>query len=246
MNRRAMLSLVVVLASLIAVACGGSNPAGPSGSGSVSVQGVVLGSGTGVTGVTASSHAQSAGGPGKVKVMVQGTTITAEVAANGTFQLTGVPSGSFVLVFTIDGAEIGRLELTAPEGSEVKVVLQIAESKVTVIEIKVETGTTETTTSTPDTCIIEGGKVGRGIELEGNVDSGAFAAFKLKVNGNRGSALVDVSASSASYKCNGFKGTDTECKALLVSGAKTHVRGTLMTCTTSAASVTATQVTIQK
>ena len=245
MNRRALLPLVVVLASLFAVACGDSNPAGPSGSGSVSVQGVVLGSASGSTGVSASSNAQSAAGPGKVVVTVADTTITADVSANGTFELKGVPGGSFTLVFKVDGVEIGRIDVVAGEGSEVKVVVQIESSRLVVVEIKVEEGTSTATTN-PAACIIEGGKVGSGIELEGDMSSGNASAFKIAVNGQRSSALVDVNASAASFRCNGFKGTDAECRATLTPGSKVHVRGTLMACTTTTAQVTAAEVKIQK
>jgi hypothetical protein len=40
--------------------------------------------------------------------------------------------------------------------------------------------------------------------------------------------------------------SDAECKASVKSGAKVHVSGTLMTCTTSTANVTATEVKVQK
>ena len=67
----------------------------------------------------------------------------------------------------------------------------------------------------------------------------------LRVNGNRSSGLVDVAGSGASYVCNGKKGS-SDCKANLLPGAKVHVRGNLTSCSTSAASVTATEVMIQK
>jgi hypothetical protein len=73
----------------------------------------------------------------------------------------------------------------------------------------------------------------------------------MQVNGNRvkptggGDGLVDVNAAAASFKCNGKPSTN-DCKLQLVTGAKVHVRGTLTACSTSAASVTATEVMIQK
>ena len=89
--------------------------------------------------------------------------------------------------------------------------------------------------------------MGQGIELEGDVSSGTYAAFKMAVNG-RASTPVDVNASSASFRCIGGAkaATDAECKASVKAGAKVHVRGTLMTCTTSAAQVTAAEVKVQK
>jgi hypothetical protein len=94
---------------------------------------------------------------------------------------------------------------------------------------------------------VNGGTVGQGIELEGNVLSGASAAVKLTANG-RSSVPVDVNASSASFKCIGSAKTtsDADCKASVKEGAKVHVRGTLMTCTSLKAEVTATEVKVQK
>lgn len=249
MNRRAMLSWVVVLAALVvAAACGGGSPTSSSGTGSVAIQGVVLGSGSASGELTASAGVKASGGT--ITVTVEGTGITTTVSASGTFELKGVPSGTFTLVFKKDGVEIGRVEITAAEGSEVKITVQVQATTETttviVIEIKIDDEDGDET-STAATCIISGGKVGSGIELEGNVVSGSYSAFKMKVNGERGSADVDVSASSASFKCNGGdKLGDTECKATVKAGAKVHVRGTLMACTTSAAQVTASEVKVQK
>ena len=69
----------------------------------------------------------------------------------------------------------------------------------------------------------------------------------MAVNGRSGTP-VDVSASSASFRCIGGAkaATDAECKASVKAGAKVHVRGTLMTCTPSAAQVTAVEVKVQK
>ena len=89
----------------------------------MAVQGVVLGDGTSFT---ASSGANpSSAQAQKITVTVAGTTITAEVAANGTFELKGIPSGSFTLVFLVDGVKIGEVLISAREGSEVKVVVQV-------------------------------------------------------------------------------------------------------------------------
>lgn len=253
MHRRAPLSWVVVLAALVlAAGCGGSSPSSSSGTGSVGIQGVVLNGAASAAPsaeLTASSGVKA--GSGSITVTIEGAGITTTVSANGTFELKGVPAGTFTLIFQKEGVEIGRVVITASDGAEVKITVQIQSTTLVVVQLEVddkeETESGSGTTTTPAACIISGGKVGSGIELEGNVSSGAYAAFVMAVNGERSSGSVDVSAASASYKCNGGdKLSDSACKATVKAGVKVHVRGTLMTCTTSSAQVTATEVMVQK
>jgi hypothetical protein len=248
MNRRVLLAWIAAGAAVIAPACGSGGPSSPSGSGGVAVRGVVLGDGTSFT--ASSGAGPSAAQAQKITVTVAGTSITAEVAANGTFELKGISSGSFTLIFLVDGVEIGRVVINAPDGSEVKLVVQVKNSVLVVVEIKVETGGTAPSpspTPTPSACFINGGTVGQGIELEGDVTGGTSAAFKMAVNG-RADTPIDVNASSASFRCIGGAKvpTDTECKASVKAGAKVHVSGRLESCTTSAAVVTAAEVKVQK
>ena len=234
----------VVIAALMAVACGGESPTGANGGGVV-VQGVVMGDSASAS--AADTRSPQASQAKKVTVKVEGTTLTVDVNANGTFQLTGIPSGTFTLVFLADGVEVGRVVVTAGDGSEVKIVVQVTAGQLIVVEIKVENGSNASPPPTSSSCSVNGGTVGQKIELEGNVESGSSAAFKLSVNGRAGFP-IDVNAASASFKCVGGAKTssDAECKASVKSGAKVHVSGTLMTCTTSSASVTATEVKVQK
>ena len=256
MQYRSLVSCVAVLAALVvAAACGGgSSPSSASGPGSVVVRGVVLGAGA--SGVASGELAASAGvkaSGGTITVTVEQTGTTTTVSANGTFELEGVPSGTFTLVFKKDGVEIGRVTITAGDGSEVKITVQVQGSTtnttIIVVEIKVENGTSPSPSpsASPNACLISGGTVGSGIELEGNVDSGTADAFKMKVNGERSSGIVTVNASGASYKCNGDpKISETECRKQLKGGSKVHVSGRLDTCDAIAATATANQVTIQK
>jgi hypothetical protein len=95
-------------------------------------------------------------------------------------------------------------------------------------------------------CMISGGRAGEGIQLEGSVASGSSAGFMMRVQGNRSSGNVQVDTSGASFKCNGFKGTDAECRAKVTSGAKVHVSGTLQSCDLTAAMAQASEVKVQK
>jgi hypothetical protein len=253
MIKRYLRSILVVAAAVTLLRCG-SSPNSPSGAGA-KLQGVVLQDATAHT----QSLAQSAQS-GKITVTVQeDPSLNVTVSGNGTFEIQGVPAGGFTLVFSLNGATIGQIRITAvAEGTTIKIVVKVADQEVELVEIETEDadetqtggsggggGSGGTGDGGAKSCMIEGGKVGSHIELEGNVESGGSSQFRLRVNGNRSSGLVDVSASGASYKCNGNKG-NSDCKANLRSGAKVHVRGTLTTCGTSAASVTATEVMIQK
>jgi len=242
MKRRVLLPWVAAVVAAVATGgCGGESPTAPSAAGGVVVQGVVLGDGATFS---AAAGAQTAAAARKLTVKVDGTTLTVDVSANGTFQLKGIPSGTFTLVFLADGVEIGRVVVSAADGSEVKIVVQVKAAELVVVEIKIESPEPKDATAS-SSCVVNGGKAGAGIELEGNVTSGMAARFELAVSG-RSSVPVVVNASSASFRCIGSAKTtsDAECKASVKFGAKVHVRGTLMSCTT--AEVTAIEVKVQK
>jgi hypothetical protein len=161
----------VVIAALMAVACGGESPTGANGGG-VAVQGVVLGESASAS--AADTRSPQASQAKKVTVKVEGTTLTVDVNANGTFQLTGIPSGTFTLVFLADGVEVGRVVVTAGDGSEVKIVVQVTAGQLIVVEIKIEDGSGSNTDPTNTrAAAVNGGTVGQKIELEGNVESAA-------------------------------------------------------------------------
>ena len=228
----------------------GSSPASPSGGG-VRLQGVVLQDATAVS-ARAGVSAQSTASTGKIVVTVQeNPSLSVTVSGNGTFEIQGLPASGFTLVFTVNGVTVGQIAITAvAEGTTVKIVVNVSAQAVELVDMETDNDTGPgTAPGTGDqgtkSCMIEGGRVGAGIELEGNVDSGGSSQFKLRVNGNRSSGLVDVAASGASYKCNGNKG-GSDCKSNLKTGSMVHVGGNLTSCTTSAASVTATEVMIQK
>ena len=102
---------------------------------------------------------------------------------------------------------------------------------------------TDTTADATKTCLINGGRVNEGIELEGSVNTVTGTSFEMAVNGQRASGPVTVDTSGASFSCAGVKGT---CDAtLLKTDARVHVRGTLTSCSMQAAQVKATEVKFQ-
>ncbi len=244
MSRRyAFLLLAMLVAALTSVACG-SNPA--SSSDPVVVRGTVLGATAGTVSAQSAGASAQAGAAGRITVSVlEAPSITANVSGNGTFMLEGLPLGTFTLVFTRDGVTLGTVTVTGVGGgAEVKIVVEIDGSSVVVIELTVDDRDAGTDPSR--TCLINGGRAGESIELEGQVDSGTASAFKLRVNGNRASGLVDVSTSGASsYQCVGQAGKGT-CPPEPLAGAKVHVSGTLTSCSLTAALVTASEVKVQK
>lgn len=238
-------SSTALAVALVLSACGGSSPSAPSGKGVV-LQGTVL-SAPAATGVSAQAGGRSAAS-GKIVVTVQeNPSLSATVAANGTFELDGLPAGTITLVFTVDGKVVGTLTLSGVAAdAEVKIVVQITPDGVILIEITIDGQNGPQPSPSPGTtgqCLISGGTAGTGIELEGKVDSGNTSLFKLDVQGSRASKLVDVNSSGASFKCVGQSG---DCKTNFKPGNQVHVRGLLTTCSSDAALVTATEVKVQK
>ncbi|HKC11538.1 MAG TPA: hypothetical protein VKI41_05730 [Vicinamibacteria bacterium] len=240
-----LLPAVVAVLALTLSGCG-SSPTSPSGmNASVNLHGLALSQSAASTSSASGYRAMSTSG--SITVTVQGTSISTTISGNGSFELEGLPAGTFTLVFTSNGVTLGTITLTSvPTQAEINLVVHIS---TTVVMIKVEiNGTDETDNETngtngTKTCLINGGTVGSSIELEGSVSSATGKMFKMSVNGNRASADVSVDATSASFDCAGVKGT---CDAtLLVAGAKVHVSGSLTTCSLTAAAVKATEVKFQ-
>jgi hypothetical protein len=100
------------------------------------------------------------------------------------------------------------------------------------------------------TCLINGGKVGQGIELEGTVASGGSGGFQLRVQGSRASALVQVNTGGAAFQCSPASGpnapTPAQCMGQVTGGAQVHVSGRLASCDLSTATVDASRVKVQK
>jgi hypothetical protein len=244
--------LFAVIALSFLVACGSDNPASPSGS-KVVLKGTLVGAPSGVLSESAAVSAHASSG-GRITVTVQeDPSLSVTVSGNGTFEITGLPVGSFTLVFSRDGVVLGTIAVSGVQPEvEIKIVVKVKGNAVVLVSLQMGDGPVQGGDD-PDgdgdgtkSCMISGGRVGDGIELEGNVDSGNSSKFKLRVNGNRSGDLVDVNAGGASFQCKGDKTSSSECKAKVTEGAKVHVRGTLNSCSQSAAQVTASEVKVQK
>jgi hypothetical protein len=237
------LYLALLIAGLPLVGCGGSSPTSPSGAGKVVLHGVAVGA-DGASAASAGGVTAQAASKDRVTVTVQGTSISTTVSANGTFELEGLPAGDFTLVFTINTTVIGTITITGvPTSGEISIVVQITVTTVVLINLEIDDHENDDASKT---CIVEGGKVGRKIELEGNVDSGNATTFMMQINGNRSSSLVQVDATGAQFKCNGDKG-NPNCKDTVKPHAKVHVSGTLTSCDAGAVpKVVATEVKVQK
>jgi hypothetical protein len=250
---RSLLAFAVALAVAGGAACGG-NPSGPSGA--VNLRGTVVGD------VSASDRAglsseQAGARAGRITVTVkENGRLSTTVGGDGRFELDGVPEGSFTLAFTSDGKALGTIEITgASAGQEIRITVRLTGSRVALVAIEHANGGGDDGDADDDdggaegsrVCAISGGKVGEGIELEGNVASGDAAGFELRVNGNRvkNGATVRVTTAGASFKCNG-KPTATECRSTVQSPAKVHVKGNLNACDLQSALVAASQVMVQK
>lgn len=128
--RNSLLTVVVAAAALALVACGGDNPASPSGPGGVTVKGVLLGAGAAFT---ASSAAGSSAGP--ITVEVEGTSISVEISGNGLWVIEDAPARDFTLVFLQNGVEIGRIEVKSGDAAEIDIIVKIVDSEVVLIKI---------------------------------------------------------------------------------------------------------------
>lgn len=124
-----------LLAILLVLACGGS-PAGPSESGAgttgVSLDGMVLGA----TGSSNGSGTNALAGEIVVSVL-ENPAVRVMVGPDGSFTLRGLPSGSFTLIFTRDGVELGRFVFSeVSPNQQITVTVQLNGSSLVVVEEK--------------------------------------------------------------------------------------------------------------
>jgi hypothetical protein len=241
MQRRLSLLIVIVAAAALGlVACGDGSPASPSGTGGVTVEGILLAEGAAFT---SSSSGSPSNGP--ITVEVVGTDISVTISGNGTFKIEDIPEGGITLRFIQDGDVLNEISIPySPDGTTVKIVVKKQGSIIVLIDLKLDDDDADTDNGANGTCMIDGGREGDKIELEGNVDSGSGTNFHMTTN--RASKAVHVDASNADFKCNGNTAGDGECWEAVTPRAKVHVRGTLKECGSGSAEVTADQVKVQK
>jgi len=71
--------------------------------------------------------------------MVQeNTSITTTVSSNGTFELEGVPDGSFTLVFSSTTSVIGTVTVPGGANQEINIVVQVTVNVVVIIKIEID------------------------------------------------------------------------------------------------------------
>ena len=242
MRRHGVLSALIAFLSLVVSGCSSSPTSPSSTSERVTLHGTAVGQSVASTSSAGGLQAMSVPSAGRVTVTVlEKPSITTTISGNGTFELEGLPAGNFTLVFSSNGVTLGTITITSvPDQAEIDVVVQITTT--TVVLVKVEINGTDTTDATK-TCLINGGRVNEGIELEGSVNTVTATSFEMSVNGQRASGPVTVDISVATFSCAGVKGT---CDAtLLKTDAKVHVRGTLTSCSMAAAQVRAIEVKFQ-
>ena len=83
--------------------------------------------------------------------------------------------------------KMGFIFVNSPEQADIEIVVQLSTTNVTLVKVTIngsdETeNETSTNPGTAKTCLIEGGKVGAGIELEGSISEVTIKdkAFKMQ------------------------------------------------------------------
>lgn len=202
------------------VACGTTDPAGPSSAEGITLMGTVVGG----SASSASARATAAGSSESIVVTVQGTSSTTTVGSDGTFVLRGLPQGSFTLVFTTGGTTLGTLTFNevAPN-QEITITVSVVGSTVVVVEEK-RNG------------------IGHGdVEIEGLIEAVLLidpaADSRLVV---RGSTIVVRPGTTAIRE-----GNKPRTLADLLVGTRVHVKGTFLPPEAAGQPVLASEVKLQ-
>jgi hypothetical protein len=240
------LLLLVAGAALGLVACGSDNPASPSGSGGVTLEGVLLGEGAAFT-ASDDEGSDPSGGP--ITVEIVGTDLSVTISGNGTFKIDEIPVGGITVRFSQDGSVLAEFNIPyAAEGTTVKIVVKKEGAAIVLVDLDMDDDDDDgddPDDATNASCVVNGGRENDRVELEGTVSS-LTDGTNFFLDTNRSSQPVHVLAEQGDYRCNGNTAGDGECWDAAGPGARVHVRGTLTTCTANEAEVTATEVKVQK
>ncbi len=139
--------LVLTGTALLAAACGGSMPAGPSTppartSGAV-VQGTVAGASSASAGLVRAAAASP------LRVSVVGTSITTSTDGSGRFVLSGVPAGTVTLRFEADGVD-ARLEIAGlADGQVLTITVRVSGHEASLLDDSPSPSPTPTPTPRP-------------------------------------------------------------------------------------------------
>lgn len=257
---------LVATFGLVVVSCAG--PTAPSGV--AILRGTLLEEAAGalegptaseVAGVSVQSTGTSSSAANVTVTVDEAPWLKATVATDGTFTLNGLPTGTITLVFSRIGRELGRLMIAnVMAGEQLELKVKVRGNGVTLLDLQRSspapspspaTSPSPSPSASPGAgaCMIDGGRVGAAIELEGSISEGTADSFMLSVQGNRAAGLVSVEASGATFQCHPASGpnapTPAACKASASRGAKVHVSGLLDACGASTASARASKVIVQ-
>lgn len=134
MRSRLLFLAAVVCLAAFGAACGG-NPAGPSPSEGVVLDGTVVG---GTAALAFHASAGSTAGADAITVTCHdNTAITATVGADGRFTLRGLPAGGFTLDFKQGATPLGSLSFSEVKpNQEITITIALSGTTVTLVEQK--------------------------------------------------------------------------------------------------------------
>ncbi len=132
--RHAARAFALALAGALVIAgCGGGSPTAPSAPGAgagVTLNGTLLGAAA-----ASSVRATSSSFAGLTVTLQENPAITALVGADGTFTLRGLPTGSFTLVFRLDGQVVGTLTFAEVRpNQEITITVALEGTTLTLLE----------------------------------------------------------------------------------------------------------------
>jgi hypothetical protein len=173
--------------------------------------------------------------------VVQVPSIHTTVNLGETAVITGLPPGSYTLVFTQNGTVIGTQNVVGVQpGEQVQITVVFDGGSYVMVVVIIGN-----TAPAPTPCTVDGRPVGGTLTIEGVVLSGDGNAFRGDRNGTNAQDLFDVEAASASYVCVG-QAKGGGCKSNLKAGSQVHVTGALLGCRGSVVVLDASEVKVQK